>query len=118
VLPAYWVCLFTLTHLPKLPSVGAPEQSDKLAHLATFGLLAFLYWRFFETFSRPRPWTFVWISAAVLLTYAALDEYLQQFVGRGTDIADWLADAAGIGVVLACLEWRRRRASPSAAIQN
>lgn len=108
-LPAYWVFLFLLTHFPSLTLRGAPPQTDKIAHVAAFGLLAFLFWRFAETFSRPLPPTFVWIAGVALVAYAAVDEFLQRFVNRGPDITDWLADAAGIVVVLAALEWRRRR---------
>ena len=35
-LPAYWVLLFFLTHLPKLTLPGAPPQSDKLAHVVAW----------------------------------------------------------------------------------
>ncbi len=107
VLPAYWVFLFALTHLPRLQIAG-PEQSDTLAHFGAFGMLAFLYWRFAETLSRPRPVWFVWQAAVVLTLWAGVDEYLQQFVDRTPDLADWIADVAGIGLVLGGLELRRR----------
>jgi VanZ family protein len=108
VLPAYWIFLFFLTHLPNLELGVRIPRSDKLAHLAAFGLLAFLFWRFCEAGSGTLNRRFVWSAAAGLFAYAALDEWLQQFVGRGTDLADFLADVVGIGCVLAVLEWRRR----------
>lgn len=119
-LPAYWISLFCLTHFPRLRLDVPIRASDKLAHLAAFALLAFLFWRFAETIRRPLSARFVWIAGFWLTVYAALDEYLQQFVGRGTDLIDWLFDLAGIAVVLALLEWRRRRAvaKPSISLRR
>ncbi len=117
VLPAYWIFLFALTHLPRLQLTG-PENSDTLGHAVAFGLLAFLYWRFAETLARPRPPAFVWQAAGVLVAWAALDEYLQRFVDRTPDLIDWAADVVGIGLVLGALELRRRwsaRVADSAA---
>jgi len=85
-----------------------------LAHLVAFGLLTFLFWRFVESFGRPLSGRFVWLAALWLGVYATLDEYLQQFVNRGTDLWDWLANLAGIASVLAVLEWRRRTRRPRA----
>ena len=108
VFPAYWIFLFLTTHLPNL-ILKIPLSSDKRAHVIAFGILAFLFWRFVETFRRPVPPTLVYYAGAVLFLYASLDEYLQQFVGRGTEWGDWFADLAGIVVVLVALEVRRRR---------
>jgi VanZ family protein len=83
-------------------------SSDKLAHTVAFALLAFLFWRFWETFRRPLTPRAVWVMAAILTVYAGLDEYTQQFVGRGTDPVDWLCNVGGMGATLAVLEWRRR----------
>jgi VanZ family protein len=107
-LPAYWISLFALTHFPKLEFNAPISAPDKYAHIGAFGLLAFLFWRFVETIRRPLSGRFVWFAAIWLIGYAAFDEYLQQFVGRTTDLGDWLCDAAGMAVVLAVLEWRRR----------
>ncbi len=115
-LPAYWVFLFCLTHFPRL-QIDVPIRSpDKIAHVGAFGLLAFLFWRFAQTVRHPLSARFVFAAALGLIGYAAADEYLQQFVGRDTDLLDWLCDVAGIVAVLAVLEWRRRRALRSAAV--
>jgi VanZ family protein len=113
-LPAYWVFLFCVTHFPKLELPGRVPQSDKLLHVAAFGLLAFLYWRFAEARHRPLSGRFVWIALAVLVLYAALDEWLQGFAGRSADLTDWLANVLGVVLVLAALEWRRRVAARAA----
>ena len=111
-LPAYLLFLFSVTHLPFLRLDVPIASSDKLAHLGAFGLLAFLFWRFVEALGRPPSGRFVYIAAFWLIAYAAFDEYLQQFVGRSTDLDDWLCDVGGIAAVLALLEWRRRKARP------
>jgi VanZ family protein len=115
-LPAYWIFLFCVTHFPKL-SFGPdlPNWTDRIAHVVAFGLLAFLFFRFVQTSRRKLSDTFVWAAGVLLCVYAAVDEYLQQFVQRSPDVRDWACDAAGIIAVLALLEWRRRGAGlPSA----
>lgn len=107
-LPAYWLSLFFLTHLPKLEVRVGFRASDKAAHVVAFALLAFLFWRFAETLRSPLSGWFVWRALAILLAYAAVDEYLQQFVGRSTDPLDALCNFAGIVLALALLEYRRR----------
>jgi VanZ family protein len=113
-LPAYWVFLFCATHFPRLELPGRVPQSDKLLHFVAYGLLAFLYWRFAEARHRPLSGRFVWSALAVLVLYAALDEWLQGFIGRSAALTDWLADVLGAVLVLAVLEWRRRAAARAA----
>lgn len=107
-LPVYWILLFIATHYPRVAIPGEIPHSDKLIHFSAFGLLAFLFWRFQQA-RRAIGKRFLWTAGLVLVVYAAFDEYLQQFVGRFTDPADFIANAAGIVVVLAILELRRRR---------
>ncbi len=108
-LPAYWIFLFSLTHFPAPQLPVRVRWADKLTHMACFGLLAFLFWRFGETFRRPVSDRFVWLALFWMGAYAALDEWSQSFVGRGADVVDWVADMLGAALVLAVLEWRRRR---------
>lgn len=102
-LPAYWVFLFLATHFPKLELRGAPPSSDKVLHFVAFGGLAFLFWRFLEAQGTRMTPSAVAFSSVVLVIYAAIDEYLQQFVGRSTDLEDFLADVGGIAIVLAVM---------------
>jgi VanZ family protein len=106
-LPLYWIALFTATHYPRVRIPGEIPHSDKVLHFTAFGLLALLYWQFAAAL-RPIGQRFVWPTAAILIAYAGLDEYLQQFFGRFTDLFDFFANTAGIVVVLAGLELRRR----------
>ncbi|MCK4340552.1 MAG: VanZ family protein [Phycisphaerae bacterium] len=108
-LPAYWIFVFCATHFPNLQFGGGIPSSDKLAHALAFALLAFLFWRFAETFRRPLSGRFVWVAGIGLGLYAAFDEYTQRFVGRGVDVRDWLCGMAGIALALGLLEWRRRK---------
>ena len=111
-LPVYWVALFVATHYPRVPVPGEIPHGDKLVHFAAFGLLALLFWQFVKA-RRPLGPRFVFAAAGVLVPYAALDEWLQQFVGRFTDLADFLANTAGIVVTLAVLELARRKYHPT-----
>jgi VanZ family protein len=107
-LPAYWIFLFCATHIPRLRLDGPVPETDKWAHLIAFALLAFLFWRFREALPRPVSGRFVWIAVVWIAFYAAVDEYLQSYVGRTASLLDWAADLAGAGITLGVLEWRRR----------
>lgn len=107
VFPAYGVFLFSITHFPWLALPKIPGN-DKISHLLAFGLLAFLFWRFAESFERPLAARFAPLATLTLMAWAALDEWTQQFVYRGTEVVDFFADAAGILAVVAALEMRRR----------
>ena len=115
-LPAYWIYLFCATHFPQ-PTLPDVPGSDKLAHFAAFAILAFLLWRFAESFNRGLSRRFAWIAMFWLGVYAAADEYLQELPGtnRSASLLDWLADFAGVAAVLLLLEVRRRRAAPPQA---
>lgn len=108
-LPIYWIVLFCATHYQKPPGLLPIPQSDKVAHFVAFALLAFFFWKYAESRGRRLTAGFAWITLAVLSAYAALDEYLQRFVNRYVSLTDWIADVAGIVVVLLVLEVRRRR---------
>lgn len=91
-LPLYWIALAAATHYPTVNIPGTFEWRDKVVHLVCFGLLAFLFVRF----ATPR----LAVALAVLIPYAALDEWTQQFVGRYTELADWIANVSGIVLVV------------------
>lgn len=99
-LAVYWILLFVATHHPRVVIPGEIPHSDKLVHFGAFGTLALLFW-----FATRARW---WVAAAILIPYAALDEWLQQFVGRFTDLMDFIANTIGIVVVLGVLETHRR----------
>lgn len=107
-LPLYVIALFTATHYPQVTIPGGIPQSDKIVHFVAFALLAFLWWQFLVALGRGSSRALI-ASTVGLLAYAALDEYLQQFVGRNTDVRDFFADSAGILVVLGVIAFARRK---------
>ena len=75
----------------------------KLAHMAEYGLLWFLWWRALRI-EHPAP------SIAITLLYAISDELHQTFVdGRHGVWTDVMIDAAGVGVAGAIVVWRINR---------
>jgi VanZ family protein len=106
----YWLVLFAATHYPRVPLPHVVSYSDKIYHLVAFGLLALLAWRALEARAAPSGPRIASLAAG-LVVYAAIDEYTQQFVGRGTDPLDFAADATGIALVLVVLSvrWRAKR---------
>jgi VanZ family protein len=114
-LPAYWIFLFCVTHLPKLELDLGVSAGDKIAHFVAYGLLAFLLWRFAEGLARPLSGRFaVWAAVGIAL-YGALDEWTQPAFGRSASVFDWVNDVVGSVFVLGLLEWRRRRLGRAAA---
>jgi VanZ family protein len=101
LLAVYWLALTAGTHWPRInPFFGGEGGWDKVQHLAAFAGLALLA---ALVLSRWRPLSladYAWLAAA-LLALAAADELTQQLVpGRSCELADWLADSAGIALGL------------------
>ena len=109
VLAGYWVLLFTATHYPRVRIPGEIPSSDKLVHFAAFAILAVLWSRTFER----RSTRFFVGSTVGLVAYAGLDEWLQQFFGRYTDVNDFIANALGVLVAMIAIRaYRYIRTSP------
>lgn len=92
-LAAYWLAIFTATHLPKesLPHLG---WSDKVYHALAFSGLSFLLAWALPARQRLKH---LLVVSAVCMVYACLDEYTQQFVaGRTADVWDVVADLVGV----------------------
>lgn len=102
VLLALAMAVATLT--PVAPGPGLPG-SDKAHHLLGFAVLAL-------PVAVVRPRAMLWL-APVLAAYGGAIELVQPAVGRGRELADWLADLAGIGLgtlvglVTRRVGWRR-----------
>ncbi|MFO0972220.1 MAG: VanZ family protein [Phycisphaerae bacterium] len=113
---AYWLALFTVTHLPPAQaSRWSFHLPDTLLHGGSYAALAWVcVWaqrgRFFDAASRPRAVAYAaWF--AVFLGYGAFDELTQPYFGRHCQLTDWLADAAGVllGLGIAAALGSRRR---------
>jgi VanZ family protein len=98
--------IFFLSAQPNLSSgLGVWDTiGRKLVHMASFGLLWFLWQRALRT---PAAYPAILIA----LAYAAFDEYHQTFVeGRHGSPVDVLIDAVGIALaVLLHARWRATR---------
>ena len=97
-----------------MPLTGGPgiPGSDKTHHILGFAVLAL-------PMATVRPRAMLWL-APLLACYGGLIEIVQPYVGRGRELADWLADLAGVGLgTLAGLglgrAWRRGNETPPRA---
>ena len=87
------------------PHVPAVAHGDKLVHVALYAVLAWLAAR---ADGLARPPRLGWIVAAVC-TFAALDEWHQQFIpGRSMSTGDWVADSIGGAAGLLAVALLRR----------
>ena len=76
---------------------------DKVAHFATFGLIAALLWL---SFQRGHPLLVIAIVSAV----GAADEFHQRYLpGRSASLEDLAADIFASVVIISLLEYARRR---------
>jgi VanZ family protein len=101
--------IFALSAQPDLNSgLGTWDTiGRKLVHMASYGLLWWLWWR---ALGSRAPG----LAAAIALGYAVTDEYHQHFVeGRHGSPVDVAIDAAGIAAAMALTRGRRRSAARS-----
>ena len=112
LLGAYWLLIFTLTHLPPraLPHINL---WDKLEHLLAYGALGGLL---FLTLwiTRPGISQLGIVVLAIGMMYGAIDEWLQIPVGRDCELGDWFADTSGVAIAVVCLTFLRFRLTPNA----
>jgi VanZ family protein len=108
IAPALWGAFIeVLTSWPRVPDFGEPAGSDKLAHVALYGIFAFLVIRAAQQ-GRPAMRAIL-ISFVALSAWGALDEWHQKFIdGRSADVSDWAADTTGVLVGLA-IGWAKPR---------
>jgi VanZ family protein len=103
--------IFVLSAQPDLNSgLGTWDTIlRKLAHMAEFGLLWWLWWRALGRSDRA-----VWAAAAIAIAYAITDELHQSTVeGRVGSPVDVLIDAAGVAVAIAAVRVAARRRARS-----
>jgi VanZ family protein len=101
--------IFALSAQPDLNSgLGTWDTiGRKLVHMASYGLLWWLWWR-------ALGWRSPGLAAAIALGYAVTDEYHQHFVeGRHGSPIDVAIDAAGIAAAAALTRGRRRSVARS-----
>lgn len=109
LLAVYWIAIFILTHIPIPKVVYKADVSDKALHFVAYLILTFLLW---ATISPDKKINWrkltIWWVILVLITYGAIDEWLQQYVGRSTDLTDFYANMKGVAaglILLSLLEF-------------
>jgi VanZ family protein len=93
----YWPAVFILAHIPIPEVVREAGVSDKSLHILAYLVLVFLLW-FAVCPDGKVNWrkAAVWWVLAAAVCYGAVDELSQGHVGRSRDMADFLANAAGV----------------------
>lgn len=86
---ALLVCITVLTLLP-LTFSGGVKGSDKIQHILAFAALTLPSAVFY-----PKALLRVMVVAVV---YGAAVEIIQPYVGRSSELADFIADLVGIGL--------------------
>ena len=96
LLSIYWPAIFILTHIPVPRIAGYSGMSDKTMHFLAYLALIFFLWLAFSPYQGVN-WKKlkVWMLFTVIIWYGVVDEWLQGFVGRNSDPADFLADMTG-----------------------
>jgi len=106
VAAAALVLQFVVLYTPRAPAVGLDGLPlDKLVHVVIFAL---------PTYALVRVGLPV-VAVVVLMVAQALGSEVLQHVAlanRSGDVGDLLADLLGVGIALALLRRRSRRASP------
>lgn len=99
----YWPALFILTHIPVPVIARQSGMSDKTMHILAYLVLVFFVWLAVSPYEKVN-WkrAKVWIVLAAIVWYGAMDEWLQSYVGRGTELLDFLCNLAGavLGLVI------------------
>jgi VanZ family protein len=97
----YWPAIFAATHLPIPKLVQRAGINDKMIHFLAYLILTLFIWIAVSPQKKVNwlKWP-VWVTLAAAAFYGIMDEWLQGFVGRSTDIMDFRADMIG---VIACL---------------
>lgn len=118
--PIGWLLAFVLLaggifiealHGPTIDNRIIPNL-DKMAHVAAFGLLAFLLLRSMHTFGFSNGWRILLAVGLIITVMGVLDEWLQSMVpGRTASLGDGLSDIAGAGiaVMLSSIRGRKRK---------
>src|SRR5688572_26777814 len=114
---AYWLLLFTLTHIDLTPP-SPVEGADKLAHATAYALLAFLLCWAASNFWRFGCGLAVCV-VGVIAVYGAIDELTQGFTeSRSPDAWDWVADLVGATAGVAAFALARWLYSASTRVKT
>lgn len=93
-----WLCAFGATHIPAAEMPKLPTN-DKTLHVIGYAGLTAIFLLALKSY---KVGFYTSILAAILIfpAYGAIDEITQPFVNRYASFDDWLADIAGVAIVL------------------
>ncbi len=97
---AYWIAIFTLTHIPMPEVEGVPQNTDKFVHFVFYGGFV---WCLSLWLSAWNDWNakLALLILAAAAVYAALDEVLQiPIESRTGDVWDFAMDVVGASLAL------------------
>jgi VanZ family protein len=100
-----WIGAFTATHIP---NSSIPEKIHDLGNITLhiIGFLGLSSWFILTlvAFNINSLLYRILIVLLVTMVYAAIDEYTQQFFGRGTSLLEWFVDTCSTIVALVICE--------------
>ena len=110
LLTGYWIAIFILTHIPIPQIIYKANVSDKTLHFVAYLIFTFLLWAAISP-DKKINWRklTIWWVIPVLIAYGAIDEWLQQYVNRSTDLTDFFANMKGVAaglILLSFLEFK------------
>ena len=96
----YCSFIYWLSNQPSLPTPMLFPHQDKFFHAGAYFVMAVFALRAFRYYTTSLPKLF--ISSLIFCSlYGMSDEWHQSFVpGRMSDVADWVADTAGVVLFL------------------
>jgi VanZ family protein len=99
-----WIGAFTATHIP---NSAIPQMIHDLGHilLHIVGFLGLSTWFILTLVAfNVSPLRRILVVLLTMTIYAAIDEYTQQFFGRGTSLLEWFVDTCAAAVALVIWE--------------
>lgn len=111
---SYWILVILyvilIFYLSSGPVTVDLPGSDKLYHMAEYGILSFLlYNALSSSFKRERPWKIVLLAIILTVLYGISDEFHQLFVpSRSADVYDVVADASGAIIMQGLIRIKKR----------
>jgi VanZ family protein len=99
-----WMGAFTATHIP---NSSIPQSIHDLGHITLhiIGFLGLSSWFILTLVAfNISPLRRIITVLLIMTIYAAIDEYTQQFFGRGTSLLEWFIDTCATIVALVIWE--------------
>ena len=100
-----WIGAFTATHIPNSSIPQAVHDLGYITlHIIGFWGLSSWFILTLIAYNVSPPLRRILVVLLTMTIYAAIDEYTQQFFGRGTSLAEWFIDTVATMVALVIWE--------------